>query len=245
MPSCRRSSAKRRSVAPADPTRPSCLLALCLVVLLGGADAQPPDWPWSAVGRVLVDGGGPCSGVLVAPALVLTVGHCVAGGRDWRARPLDRLRVALGGREHAVASVRLDTASPFGPDGHPLDLSHDWALLGLAEPSLVPPVPYGGATAAWRAFATDEPLVKVGWQPLPGGFASRLSDPDCRVAELGAAAHTLVYRCPDGAGPGRSGSALLLPAGEGWEVVAVQSAIGSPGGIVSGIAVVAEDGVVR
>jgi len=30
----------------------------------------------------------------------------------------------------------------------------------------------------------------------------------------------------------------LLPAGEGWEVVGVQSAIASPGGIVSGIAVV-------
>ena len=51
----------------------------------------------------------------------------------------------------------------------------------------------------------------------------------------------LVYRCPDGAGSGRSGSALLLPAVQGWEVVAVQSAIASPGGIVSGIAVVPDE----
>ena len=142
--------------------------------------AAPPGWPYIAVGRVLTDGGGPCSGVLVAPALVLTVGHCVAGGRDWQPTPLDRLRVRLGRREHAVAAVRLDPASPFGADGKPRDLSHDWALLALAEPSMVPPVPYGGATAARRAYATDEPLTKVGWQPLPAGFASRLSDPDCR-----------------------------------------------------------------
>lgn len=113
-------------------------------------------------------------------------------------------------------------------------------LLDLAEPSLVPPVPFGGATAARRAFATDEPMTKVGWQPLPAGFASRLSDSDCRIADLPGDARMLVYRCPDGAGPGRSGSALLLAVGSGWEVVAVQSAIGSPGGIVSGIAVVPE-----
>ncbi len=154
---------------------------------------------------------------------------------------MTRLRVALGGREHAVTSVRIDPASPFGPDGKPRELRHDWALLELAEPSLVPPVSYGGATAARRAYATDEPLAKAGWQPLPAGFASRLSDPDCRIAELPADARLLVYRCPDGAGPGRSGSALLLPAGTGWEVVAVQSAIASPGGIVSGIAVVPEE----
>jgi hypothetical protein len=83
-------------------------------------------------------------------------------------------------------------------------------------------------------------VTKTGWQPLPAGFASRVSDGECRIAELGPGTRTLVYRCPDGAGPGRSGSALLLPAGEGWEVVVVQSAIASPGGIVSGIAVVPE-----
>ena len=66
------------------------------------------------------------------------------------------------------------------------------------------------------------------------------ADGGYRIADLPTAARLLVYRCPDGAGPGRSGSALLLPAGEGWEVVAVQSAIASPGGIVSGIAVVPE-----
>jgi hypothetical protein len=139
-----------------------------------------------------------------------------------------------------VAAVRLDQVSPFGPDGKPADLAHDWALLELAEPSLMRPVPYGGATAARRAYATDEPLTKSGWQPLLAGFASRLSDGECRITELDPAAHILVYRCPDGAGPGRSGSALLLPAGKDWEVVGVQAAIASPGGIVSGIAVVPE-----
>ena len=48
---------------------------------------------------------------------------------------------------------------------------------------------------------------------------------------------------PDGTGPRRSGAAPLLPAGEGWEVVAAQSAIASPAEIVSGIAVVPERAV--
>jgi len=163
----------------------------------------------------------------------------------WQATPLDRLRVSLGGREHAVAAVHLDNASPFGPDGRPRDLGHDWALLELAQPSLVKPVPYGGATAARRAYATDEPLTKIGWQPLSAGFASRLTDGQCRIVELGPATRTLVYRCPEGAGPGRSGSVLMLPAGEGWEVVGVQSAIASPGGIATGMTVVPDVAEIR
>ncbi len=86
MPSCRPSSeGTPRELAPADPAPgPRAVAALGLALLLSGAGGVPPDWPWSAVGRVLTDGGGPCSGVLVEPALVLTVGHCVAGGQDWR-----------------------------------------------------------------------------------------------------------------------------------------------------------------
>jgi protease YdgD len=204
-----------------------------------GAEITGPlpgqDWPWTAVGRVLIDGDGPCSGVLVAPRTVLTVGHCVAES-GWQATPADRLSFALETRAHAVAAVRLSPRSPVTPEGKIEDVRQDWALLELAEPPPVAPVPYGGPAAARRAFALGEPLVKTGWVPR-AGLLRRVRDYVCRIQELAPEATALVYRCPGGAGAGRSGSALIQRAGQGFEVVAVQSAVAIRESVEFGIAV--------
>ena len=188
-----------------------------------------------AVGRVLTDGDGPCSGVLVAPRIVLTVGHCVAGS-GWQANPAERLSFALETGTHAVAAVRLSPSSPFTPDGKIADIRHDWALLELDEAPAVAPVPYGGPVAARRAFFLGEPLVKTGWAAR-AGVRQRARDHVCRIQELAPEATALVYRCPGGAGAGRSGSALIERTGEGFEVVAVQSAITIQKSVEFGIAV--------
>lgn len=201
-----------------------------------GAEALPGEgWPWAAVGRVLTDGDGPCSGVLVASRTVLTVGHCVAGS-GWQAEPADRLTFALETSTHAVAAVRLSPRSPMTPGGKIEDVRQDWALLELEEPPAVAPVPYGGPAAARRAFALDEPLVKTGWAPRAGG-RERVRDHVCRIQELTPDATAFIYRCPGGAGAGRSGSALIQRAGQGFEVVAVQSAVTIENPVEFGLAV--------
>ena len=67
------------------------LLTLCLCLFATGAMAQgaPDDTPldrltrmderlgWEAIGRVDIDGGGFCTGVLIAPDIVLTAAHCL------------------------------------------------------------------------------------------------------------------------------------------------------------------------
>lgn len=193
-----------------------------------GARAAAPEpaaaWPWSAVVRVLRDGGGPCSGVLIAPRTVLTVGHCVATRAPWAPLPAARLSVrfadADADADYAVAEVTLARASPFRANGRLGPVRHDWALLALVDaPVEVAPVPYAGGAAARLAFILDGALFKVGWQ---GG--ARRRDVACRVRELDGEARAFSFGCPGGAGRGRSGSALIRRVGERYEVVAVQSA---------------------
>ena len=197
-------------------------------------DRSVDGWPWSAVGRVLTDGSGPCSGVLIEPRTVLTVGHCVAGGRPWRATATARLSVVLDGTSYAVAAVRIAEQSPFTPEGSIGDLRHDWAFLQLKERPTVAPVPYGGTAAARRALALDDPVFKVGWR---GQDQKR--DVACTILEIEPDGRLLVFRCPGGAGEGRSGSALLVRAGDSWEAAAVQSAEGKNAFTAIGWAVIA------
>jgi len=216
--------------------------AVVVGVIAPAAVAQPGDvdaWPWAAVARVLRDGDGPCSGVLVAPRTVLTVGHCVARRNPWRAEAAARLSVRFGGAAFAVEAVRLARTSPFGADGALAALHHDWAVLELAAAPAVAPVPYHGGRAARLAFVLDTAVSKMGWA---GG--ARVRDDGCRIRHLDRDARAFAFACGGGAGRGRSGSALIAATVDGYAVIAVQSAVGRTGAGRVGLAVSPEPALV-
>lgn len=198
-----------------------------LVVLFGwlsgtaAANAPGEGWPWHAVGRVLVDGRGPCSGVLVAPTVVLTVGHCVADGLSWQPLATSRLEVVLDDSRHGIGAIRLAPASPYTAEGRVGDVRNDWALLELTDRPAIRPVPVAGTAALRRAAAAGEPLFKVGYTGQV-----RRRDVACTVLEMDTTGRAFVFRCPGGAGQGRSGSALLRRQRDGYAVVGLQSAGG-------------------
>lgn len=125
-----------------------CVLTVILSFMLP-AFAQTSDlirltnrddlFGWEAVGRVELGGEGYCTGVLIAPDLVLTAGHC-AFDRKGRQIPPENLTFRSGLRDGtAIAESPVRKVAVHGnydPGGGVTthSIRHDAALLKLAVP---------------------------------------------------------------------------------------------------------------
>ncbi|MEM1431214.1 MAG: trypsin-like peptidase domain-containing protein [Pseudomonadota bacterium] len=133
------------SVALATPADPAA--AEPTMRLLPEQD-QPA---WSAVGRVNIAGYNRrrmCSGVLVAPARVLTAAHCVLKGR--RIAPAEEVVFVAGWRAGASAGDATGARITIHPDflsriaAGELDIGSDLAVIELSAPiEGVSPLPLG------------------------------------------------------------------------------------------------------
>jgi hypothetical protein len=214
-----------------------------IVILLGLVTAVvAPPWAVAAepVGRVLRGGAGQCSAVLIAPALALTAGHCVAVRAPWRPMPAAELELELGATTYPVRAVRLAPQSPFAADGTIRDLGHDWAYLELGPPRGPPPPPVSLASAAEVrvSFVTGIRPRKLGYVRRGDAPVRLAHDPDCEIVAIAEDLRMLLFRCGSGPGAGRSGSPLLAELGGRSVVLAVQSGVTTDPRSRLGIAVV-------
>lgn len=197
------------------------VLAIALSAVAGDATAQNlPD----AVGRVSpVDAQGVrvgdaiCTGVLVAPDLVLTAGHCLPANSSGARFAFD---AGLGDGKAVVRAYgsrfeRFDER-PLGP----LKLDNDLALLRLdaaIDGGRVEPLARGAALplsavvfAYDRARPDDRPIAtrcnRLAQWPEDD---PRVVAFDCKVVS------------------GNSGAPLLIETAEGWQIVAIMVARGS------------------
>jgi protease YdgD len=192
--------------------------------------------PWTAVVRVQIPGVSRCTGVLIAPTLVLTAGHCVWGQRLGHFMPAGSIHVLAGygggtAPWHAVA-MSVHVADGFDPRNSGPTRGADAALLTLAAP-------IADASSAL-------PLAPPEWSPsgtiMIGGYnQDRIEvievDPACHVLGLARDAGgraMLVHDCT--ATRGVSGAPVLAQGADGrWMIAGL--AVGAFEGRAGGVAV--------
>lgn len=130
---------------------PVLLLSSALLSLGAPAVADATPHPSAAVGVILVDGQGACSGTLVEPDVVITAAHCIE--RDGARLAPGRVAFRTGAYPGALAVERGTRRLVFHPlfrEDRPLEVrtANDLAALRLHEsvpPETATPLPVGVA----------------------------------------------------------------------------------------------------
>ena len=196
-------------------------VALLLALLPAPAQAadrrvavDPNKPPWSAVAKVQTNIGGRCTGVLIAPSVVLTAAHCLYNRVTGALLQPVSVHVLFGYeragyRWHRLVT-RVTVGEGFDGRGKPRAQTVDWVRLDLAEPVPVAPLPLFEGTVA-----AGMPVVFAGYNQDRAQLL--MADTACHVQRADGA-----FVTHDCAGTrGTSGGPLLARQGDGWAVMGI------------------------
>lgn len=212
------------------PSRTAAFALLVLLLVTGAAHAgdrrvpvDPGAPPWLAVAKVQSNIGEHCSGVLIAPTVVLTAAHCLYNPRTRAMLQPVSLHVLFGFARDRYRFHRLVARFTLGDgfDGKKgAPQPGDWAKLTLSTPVPIPPLPLLG-----HAVAAGTPAALAGYNQDRAQLL--MADLGCRVLRVVALPSGGAFIVDDCEGTyGTSGAPLLVRRGGGWAVIAIAVAAG-------------------
>ena len=156
------------AVAPAPSTASQAVTSQPIV---GGADADPGEWPWQ-VALVYTDGGSDwdnhfCGGSLIDPQWVVTAAHCLIE-ENGDPSTLASFKIIIG--RTSLTSDNGETISPMEIFIHPdyaLNEDPDVALIKLATPSSGTPISLARDPSA-PYLAAGQVAIATGWGSTVG-----------------------------------------------------------------------------